>query len=120
MQLFMRAQSLFTPAISCEKFMQESERPEHVLCVIITDGLENASREHTSKDVKERIEHQKTVYNWQFEFLAADQDAFASGESLGIDHESCMEFSHDFAGVEMLCSRMNLCMDKIRKKPKKN
>lgn len=99
--------------------MPEEERPEHVLCVIITDGLENASREHTSKDVKERIEHQKTVYNWQFEFLAADQDAFASGESLGIDHDSCMEFSHDFAGVEMLCSRMNLCMDKIRKKPKK-
>ena len=96
----------------------EDERPEHVLCVIITDGLENASREHTSKDVKERIEHQKTVYNWQFEFLAADQDAFAAGESLGIDHDSCMEFSHDFAGVEMLCSRMNLCMDKIRKKQK--
>jgi hypothetical protein len=100
--------------------MPESERPEHVLCVIITDGMENASREYTAQDVKDRIERQKTVYNWQFEFLAADQDAFASGESLGIDHESCMEFSHDFAGVEMLCSRMNLCMDKIRKKPKKN
>ena len=99
--------------------MLEDERPEHVLCVIITDGLENASREHTAKDVKERIVHQKTVYNWQFEFLAADQDAFACGESLGIDHVSCMNFSHDFAGVETLCSRMNLCMDKIRKKPKK-
>ena len=99
--------------------MPEEERPEHVLCVIITDGLENASREHTSKDVKERIEHQKTVYNWQFEFLAADQDAFASGESLGIDHDSFMNFTHDFAGVETLCSRMNHSMDKIRKKSKK-
>ena len=98
--------------------MEESERPEHVLCVIITDGMENASREYTSKDVKDRIEHQKTAYKLQFEFLAADQDAFAAGESLGINHDSCMEFSHDFAGVERLCSRMNLCMDKIRKKPK--
>ena len=42
--------------------MEESERPEHVLCVIITDGMENASREYTSKDVKDRIEHQKTSY----------------------------------------------------------
>ena len=67
--------------------MPESERPEHVLCVIITDGMENASREYTSKDVKKRIEHQKTAYNWQFQFLAADQDAFATGESLGIDHD---------------------------------
>ena len=99
--------------------MEESERPEHVLCVIITDGMENASREYTSKDVKDRIEHQKTAYKWQFEFLAADQDAFAAGESLGIDHDCCMNFTHDFAGVNKLCSRMNHCMDKIRKKPKK-
>ena len=34
--------------------MPESERPEHVLFVIITDGMENASREFTSKDVKSR------------------------------------------------------------------
>ena len=43
--------------------MDEEERPEHVLCVIITDGMENASREYTSKDVKSRIEHQKCAYN---------------------------------------------------------
>ena len=81
--------------------------------------MENASRVFSAKDVKERTEHKKTAYNWQFEFLAADQDALAAGESLGIDHDSCMEFSHEFAGVEMLSSRMNHCMDKIRKKPKK-
>ena len=99
--------------------MPESERPEHVLCVIITDGMENASREFTSKDVKNRIEHQKNKYGWQFEFLAADQDAFATGESLGIDYDGCMNFTHDLAGVNMLCSRMNLCMDKIRNPKKK-
>ena len=99
--------------------MPESERPEHVLCVIITDGMENASREYTSKDVKKRIEHQKTAYNWQFQFLAADQDAFATGESLGIDHDGCMNFTHDLAGVDLLCTRMNLCMDNVRKPKKK-
>ena len=99
--------------------MPESERPEHVLCVIITDGMENASREYTSKDVKKRIEHQKTAYNWQFQFLAADQDAFATGESLGIDHDGCMNFTHDLAGVNMLRERMNYCMDTIRNKKKK-
>ena len=99
--------------------MDEEERPEHVLCVIITDGMENASREYTSKDVKSRIEHQKSAYNWQFQFLAADQDAFATGESLGIDHDGCMNFTHDLAGVNMLCARMNLCMEKIRKPKKK-
>ena len=100
--------------------MQESERPEHVLCVIITDGMENASREYTAQDVKDRIERQKTVYNWQFEFLAADQDAFATGENFGIDHDYCRSFSHDQDGVEFLCEHMDYCMDAIRKKPKKN
>ena len=99
--------------------MPESERPEHVLCVIITDGMENASREFTSKDVKNRIEHQKTAYKWDFQFLAADQDAFATGESLGIDHDGCMNFTHDLAGVNMLCARMSNCMSAIRKPKKK-
>ena len=99
--------------------MEEAERPEHVLCVIITDGMENASHEYTAKAVNDRIEHQKNKYGWQFEFLAADQDAFATGESLGIDHDGCMNFTHDLAGVNMLCSRMNLCMDKIRNHKKK-
>lgn len=99
--------------------MEEAERPEHVLCVIITDGMENASREYTSKDVKDRIEHQKTAYKWDFQFLAANQDAFATGESIGLDKSSCMNFVADAAGVNMLCSRMNLCMDKIRNSKRK-
>jgi len=98
--------------------MPEDARPEHVLCVIITDGLENASRKFSAEDVKDRIEHQKTTYKWQFEFLAADQDAFAAGEALGIDRDSCMNFSHDIAGVNMLCKRMTSRMTAIRKPTK--
>ena len=99
--------------------MPEPERPEHVLCVIITDGQENASREFTAKDVKERIRHQQDVYSWEFQFLAADQDAFAAGGELGISHDNCMNFSHDFTGVSMLCHRMAVRMDAIRGKTKK-
>ena len=99
--------------------MEEAERPEHVLCVIITDGMENASREYTAKDVKDRIEHQKAAYKWDFQFLAANQDAFATGEAMGIDHDSCMNFTHDVAGVNRLCARMSSCISAIRKPQKK-
>ena len=99
--------------------MEEAERPQHVLCVIITDGMENASREYTSKDVKDRIEHQKTAYKWDFQFLAANQDAFATGESMGLDKGSCMNFVANAAGVSMLCARMSNCMSNIRKSRKK-
>ena len=99
--------------------MPEEERPEHVLCVIITDGEENASREYTTEDVKARIEHQKTKYNWQFEFLAANQDAFETGESFGLDEDDCMDFECDSEGVELLCEYVEDRMSSIRKKQKK-
>ena len=98
--------------------MPESERPGHVLCVIITDGMENASREFTTRDVKARIRHQQDVYSWDFQFLAADQDAFAAGEALGVSRDNCMYFSHDLAGVNMLYDRMTDCMESIREKNK--
>ena len=99
--------------------MPEDERPEHVLCVIITDGMENASREFSSKDVKARIERQKTAYSWQFLFLAANQDAFASGAAFGIDHNSCKNFMANFEGVNTICTQMDFFMDNIRERAEK-
>ena len=94
--------------------MPETERPEHVLCVIITDGLENASREYTAKDVKDRIKCQKEVYSWNFEFLAANQDAFESGRDLGLDRESCMNFVTDRVGVQKMCMMLSSNVNSLR------
>lgn len=94
--------------------MPEAERPEHVLCVIITDGMENASKEFTTEDVKKRIRHQQEVYNWNFQFLAANQDAFDVGESIGLDEEDCMDFIADRMGVENMCCELYSRVDDIR------
>ena len=99
--------------------MPEENRPEHVLGVIITDGEENASKEYTTEDVKDRIEHQKTKYNWQFEFLAANQDAFETGESFGLNEDNCMDFKCDSEGVELLCEYVEDRISSIRKKTRK-
>ena len=99
--------------------MPESERPEHVLCVIITDGEENASRKFTTKDVKDRIKHQQEVYSWDFQFLAANQDAFEAGKSIGLDHDDCMDFIADQMGVKNLCCALYDKVDSIRSGKKK-
>ena len=52
--------------------------------MIVTDGQENSSKEFTRAKIREMIKHQQSAYNWQFTFLAANQDAFAEGASLGI------------------------------------
>ena len=99
--------------------MPEEERPSNVLCVIITDGEENASRKFSTKDVKERIEHQKTKYNWEFIYLAADPNAYDAGEALGISMQDRQLVDRNSAGVAKMCCEMSVRMDNIRKRPKK-
>ena len=96
--------------------MPETERPENVLCVIITDGQENASKEFSTADVKKRIEHQQNVYQWEFLFLAANQDAFESGSALGIRENFCKGFCQDSRGVADMSILMSCCASEIRTK----
>lgn len=64
----------------------EDERPDKVLVCIITDGQENDSRKFNRRNVFDRIKLQTNTYNWKFIYLGANQDSFAEGASLGIQH----------------------------------
>lgn len=64
--------------------MPEEQRPGKVVFLIITDGLENASREFSAEQVREMIERQQRDYSWLFVYLGANQDAFAVGQDLGV------------------------------------
>lgn len=78
----------------------EEERPEKVLFIIMTDGLENASREYTLEKVKGMIEHQKSKYSWMFLFLGANIDAVHEAVSMGIDAYNARQFETDSEGIE--------------------
>jgi hypothetical protein len=41
------------------------------------------------------IEHQQSVYEWQFTFLAVNQDAFAEGASMGIAEAGRVGYAMD-------------------------
>ena len=64
--------------------LSESERPGRVLFLIITDGIENASREFSKAQIRELIERQRRVYQWDFIYLGANVDAFAEAGGMGI------------------------------------
>jgi len=80
--------------------IDEAERPANVIVVIITDGLENASKTYTREKVFEMIEHQQNIYKWQFMFLAANQDAIQVGDDLGINTNAAMTYTADWAGTQ--------------------
>lgn len=73
--------------------MKESDRPEHVIFVVMTDGYENASEEYTKAQVKLMVTEQEKTYNWQFVFLGANMDAIAEGGSIGTQYGSTMTYS---------------------------
>lgn len=80
----------------------EEERPEHVVFVITTDGMENASREYTAKQVREMVEHQQQKYSWQFVFLGANMDAVSEADELGISASHAANFAPSRRGVSMM------------------
>lgn len=63
----------------------EDERPEKVIFMVLTDGEENSSHEYTKEQIKEKTEHQKNTYQWEFVFIGADQDAWSNARGIGID-----------------------------------
>ena len=73
--------------------MPEPERPGLVIVVVMTDGLENSSCEFTKAQVKSLIQHQQEVYDWQFTFLGANQDAFEEARSLGMPSSAAANYA---------------------------
>jgi Mg-chelatase subunit ChlD len=80
--------------------LPEDERPEHVFFVIVTDGMENASREYTRKQILELITHQTEKYSWDFTYLGANQDAIGEASSFGIRAGATMDFMPTSAGIK--------------------
>jgi hypothetical protein len=77
-----------------------SSRPEKVICVIVTDGQENASRNASRSQVFDQITHQRDVYKWDFVFLGANQDAIAEAGKIGIAASATMDFAASASGVK--------------------
>jgi hypothetical protein len=80
--------------------MKEDERPANVIFVILTDGLENSSREFNSQQISEMIKHQRDVYKWEFVFLGANQDAIVTAGNMGITQANALTYAANPAGTQ--------------------
>lgn len=57
---------------------------DKVLCVIMTDGQENSSKEYTQDTMKALIKEKEKEGNWTFVFLGANQDSYANAQQFGM------------------------------------
>lgn len=88
--------------------LPESERPEHVIVLIVTDGQENSSHQHewsrlhTQDSVRAAIELQSNIYKWQFVYIGANQNAIVNAVKMGIHPKFAMNYSDNAAGTSAL------------------
>jgi hypothetical protein len=71
---------------------------DRALILVITDGFENASREVTAAHVRRAIQQHERLPNWTFQYIGANQDAFAVGRDLGMT-ANMVSARGDAAGV---------------------
>ena len=63
--------------------LPEDERPGQVICLIMTDGMENSSKEWSLEAVRKLTKQQQDEWGWTFIFLGANMDAVEIGGQMG-------------------------------------
>lgn len=89
-----------------------------VLFLIMTDGLENASKEYKKSDIKSLIETTTKEYGWNYIFIGANIDSVSEAKSLGINAKNAANYSHDRAGVQKSFSLMDSAATEVRENGK--
>jgi hypothetical protein len=91
--------------VNVQRHSAETERAEKVLFVIITDGMENSSKEYRYDRVKEMVEREQQQYGWEFLFLGANIDAIGTASRFGISQDHAVNYCPDGDGT-----RLNYCV----------
>lgn len=94
---------------------KEEDLPEHTIFSIMTDGMENSSREYSYNRVKSMIEMQRKC-GWEFIFQAANIDTFKEADRLGIQRDNTMSFSAAPEGILKQTNFMCAKIEGIRRK----
>ena len=99
---------------SIHKYAREEDIPEKTLFVITTDGMENASRKYSYKDVKQLIERVQEERGWEFVFLGANIDAAETAGSMGIRAENAVDYHADLHGTKVLFESVSCAVSSVR------
>ena len=88
-------------------------KPTDVVMVIITDGMENSSREFSKNQIVKMIQA-KQKEGWQFIFLSADLDAIQEAGEYGMHAHSTMAFCLSPDGTEKMWKSTSKSLSRYR------
>ena len=95
------------------RYARPEDVPEHMMFVITTDGLENASRKYNSRDIKRLIESKKEE-GWEFLFIGANIDAIETANDYGISADRAVNYNADSQGTGVVFEAVSETVAKFR------
>lgn len=100
--------------------LPDEHRPDKVIFVVITDGLENASKEFSQSSVQQMIKRQREEYNWQFVFLGANIDSAAVARGMDIPTNQAMNYAQNKVGTSNMYRGVSENVGALRRGTKKD
>lgn len=88
--------------------LDKVDRPGTVVVAIMTDGLENASKEWRRSDIKALVEQHTNDHGWEFLYMGADQDAVEVGRGLGVKDGQSVTYARGKSREAMRATSMNI------------
>lgn len=95
------------------RYIRPEDVPEHVVFVITTDGMENASRRFGADEVRRMIA-EKREQGWEFLFLAANIDAVQTAGRFGIAPDRAVNYHADRRGTQVVYETVSEAVCAVR------
>lgn len=97
-------------------YLRKKDIPQKVTFVIITDGMENSSRNYNKSEIKELIEFNKNQNGWEFIFIGANMDAMETASHIGINKNRSANYIADKKGTEFMYDTISNALYDMREK----
>ena len=81
--------------------LAETDNPDRAVIVVMTDGMENASREVTREGAKTALDRAKAK-GWDVVFLGANFDNIADAQASGVGHAQQMSMASGTMNASMM------------------
>ena len=87
--------------VQLSKKVKDSDSLSTSLVVIMTDGDENSSREHSSDSIKKIISELEETGSWTFSYMGANQDAVLTASRFGISKGNAINYAATAGGASV-------------------
>lgn len=104
--------------VNVYKNLDVENKPENILFIITTDGLENSSTKFSYSQIKRLINKTKKENNFHYLFLGANIDSELEAKKLGIGSQYSATYINNSDGVKLNYKILNKAIDAFRIKRK--